>query len=127
GRAGDDVRLEAGRRGALRDRALRAEVDDGDTRAGSDGERLLRADLAVERPAVDRRLGERARVQLVDRRVAERAADDALVADPAHERARVDPCEGDDAALAQPACELRADVAHHDALALDAVGLHPRL
>src|SRR5262249_34778416 len=80
-----------------------------------------------ERPAVDRRLGERARVQLVDRRVAERAADDALVADPAHERARVDPCEGDDAALAQPACELRADVAHHDALALDAVGLHPRL
>ena len=73
-RARDDVRLEAGVGEPARDRALRAEVDDDDTRAGADRERLVRADLPVERPAVDQRLGERARVQLLDRRVAERAA-----------------------------------------------------
>src|SRR5205814_3732816 len=88
---------------------------------------LLRTDLAVERSAVDGRLRERPRAQLLDRRVAERAAHDTLVADAAHERARVDTGERDDAALAQPAGELRTDVPHDDALALDALRLHPRL
>ena len=59
--------------------------------------------------------------------VAERAAQDAAVADLAHERARVDRGQRDDAALAQPRGELGPRVAHDDALALDPVGLHPRL
>ena len=66
--ARDDVRLEPGVGEPARDRALRAEVDDDDPRAGADREGLGRPDLAVERPAVDRRLGERARLQLLDRR-----------------------------------------------------------
>ena len=66
-------------------------------------------------------------VELLDRRVAERAAEHAAVADLAHERARVDAGERDDAALAQPAGELGPRVAHDDALALHALRLHPRL
>ena len=58
-RTGNDERLEAGMREPLRDRALRAEVDDRHARPGADGKRFLRADLAVERAAVDRRLVER--------------------------------------------------------------------
>src|SRR5438874_7171228 len=103
--AGDDVRLEPRVCEPLRDRALGTEVDDGDARPGADCERLLCADLAVERAAVDRRLGERTLTQFLDRRSAERAADDASVADPPHERARVDTSERDDAALAEPARE----------------------
>src|SRR5436309_7817818 len=59
-RTGNDERLEAGMREPLRDRALRAEVDDRHARPGADGKRFLRADLAVEWAAVDRRLVERA-------------------------------------------------------------------
>ena len=75
----------------LRDRALRAEVDDDDARARrrpSTARSCRRC--AVERAAVDGRLGERARAELLDRRVAERAAQDAAVADLPDERARVD-------------------------------------
>ena len=74
----------------VRDRALHAEVDDDDARARADRVRLLRPRLARQRVAVDERLGERALAQLLDRRVAERAAQHAAVADLAHERARVD-------------------------------------
>ena len=126
-RARHDVGLEPGVGEPARDRALRAEVDDDDARPGADRVRLGRADLAVERPAVDERLGERARVELLDRRVAERAAQHAAVADLPHERPRVDAGERDDALLAQPRRELGPHVAHDDALALHAVGLHPRL
>ena len=125
--AGDDVGLESGRCKAAQDRALRAEVDDDHAGARPDRVGLGRADLAVERPAVDERLGQRAGLQLFHGRVAERAAEHAAVADLADERAGVEARQGDDALLAQPGRELGAGVAHDDALALDALRLHPRL
>ena len=125
--ARDDVGLEPRVGEPARDRALRAEVDDDDPRARRRPRTAPGADLPVERAAVDERLGERAGVELLDRRVAERAAQDAAVADPAHERPRVEAGQRDDALLAQPRGELGPRVAHHDALALHAVGLHPRL
>ena len=70
-----DVRLDAALGEAARDRALRAEVDDDDPRPGADRVRLLGADGAVERAAVDRRLRERAGVERVGVAVAERAAE----------------------------------------------------
>ena len=84
---------------------------------------------AVERPAVDRRLRERARVELLDRRVAERAA---------QRRRRRGSCRTSVARVdARRARRRRGSrshaanagraVAHDDALALHALRLHPRL
>ena len=82
--------------------------------------------VPVERPAVDRRLGERAGVQLRNRRVADRAAQDAVLADAPHERARVDVVDRDDALLAQPRRPLGPRRAHDDRLRLHAVRLGAR-
>ena len=75
---------------------------------GADEVRLGDADAAVERPAVDRRLGERAGMQLRDRRVTDGAAKDAVLADAPHERARVDVGDRDDALLARAMPPTRA-------------------
>ena len=124
--ARDDRDLDAGRREPARDRALAAEVDEDDARAGADEVRLVRPTCAVERPAVDRRLGERARMELRDRRVADGAAEDAVLADAPYERARVDVVDRDDALLAEPGRPSGPRRAHDDRLGLHAVGLGAR-
>jgi hypothetical protein len=58
--------------------------------------------------------------------LAERAAQDAAVADPAHERTRVDLLEGDDALLGEPGGERRPRAADDRPLALDALRLEAR-
>jgi hypothetical protein len=123
-----DVRLDPGGGEARRDRALRAEVDHDHARPGADGVRLLGADGAVERAAVDRRLGERAGVERLLVSVSQRTAERLVrVADPLHERARVDGGERDHAAVAEPARERRPRLAHDHGLALHAIRLHARL
>ena len=112
-RAGHDDRLDARLDEAADDRALAAEVEHDDTRAGADGERLRDARVErgwgrgelrlLEHPRpVEVRLRERAGVQLLGRRRAERAAHGAVLAQAADERARVDLLERDDAATGEP-------------------------
>ncbi len=94
-------------------------------RPAADRVRLGRPHLAVERPSVDGRLGQRAGVELLDGLLAERAAKHALVADPSDDRARVHLLERDHALRAEPLCPGRARSAHDDALGLDALRLDP--
>src|SRR5581483_6357105 len=74
----------------------------------------------------DRRLCERACVQLVDRRVADGTAQHAVLADAPHERARVHVRDRDDALSAQPRRPLGPSDVHHDRLRLHPLGLRAR-
>ena len=65
-------------------------------------------------------------MQLLDRRLADRAAQHAVRADPAHERPRVDVVDRDDALLLQPLRPRGTRRPHDDGLGLDTAGLHPR-
>ena len=100
------------------DRALAAVVEDDEPRAGADRERLLhhhperqlgcrRFTLLVPRD-VDVRLRARERDELVDGRLAERAAHRAVLAHAAHERASVDLLERNNALVGEPVLEGRA-------------------
>src|SRR4051812_45664902 len=108
---------------AADDRLLGAEIEQRNAWARPDELRLGHADVTVERPPVDRRLRECARLQFRDRGFADRAADDALVTDPPDERARVDAGDRDDPLLLEPGGPLGARRAHDDRLGLDATGL----
>ena len=80
-----------------------------------------RADAAVERAAVDRRLGEREGEQLFRPGLAQRAAEHAAVSDPADERAGVDAVERDGPLIRQPAGKPGAKRSRDDSLALHAL------
>ena len=74
---------------------------------------------------VEVRLGERPRLQLLHRRLAERAAHRARFAQAPDERARVDVVERDDAARGEPGRPGRPRTAHHDSLGPDPRRLEP--
>ena len=118
-RAGDDDRLDAGLDEPAHDRALAAEIEHDDSRPGAERVRLAHAGLERgrrrgelrlrEHPRpVEVRLRERAGVQLLGLRRAERAAHRAVLAQPPDERARVHLLERDDAAAARASPTTRA-------------------
>ena len=120
------------------DRALAAEVEHDDARAGAERVRLGRArlegrwrrgqlGLGLHPRPVEVRLRERAGVQLLGRRRAERAALGAVLAQPPHEGAGVDLLERDDAAPGEPRRPRGARAAHDDALGPDALRLEQAL
>ena len=136
--AGDDDRLDARLGEAPHDRALAAEVEHDDARAGADRERLGharvergrgRGELGLREHArpVEVRVGERAGVQLLRRRRAERAAHRSVLAEAADERTRVDLLQRDDAAPREPVRPVGPRAPHHDALGPDLARLEQRL
>ena len=136
--AGHDDRLDPRLDEAADDRALAAEVEHDDPRAGADAERLRHTGVErgrgrgeaglLQHPwPVEVRLGQRAGVQLLDRRSAERAAHRTVLAQAADERARVDLLERDDTAAGKPAGPGRPGTSHHDALRPDPARLEQRL
>ena len=118
-RPGDDHGLHARLDEPADDRAFAAEVEDGHARARPDRERLRdarfqrgrgRSELGLRqhpRP-VEVRLDERAGMEVIRRGRPERAPHRAVRAQPAHERARVDLLERDDAPLREPRPTTRA-------------------
>ena len=137
-RAGDDHRLDARLDEPAHDRALAAEVEDDDARAGADGVRLghagrergwRRGELRLrEHPRpVDVRLRERAGVKLLGRGGAERAAHRAVLAQAPYQRSRVDLLECDDASVGEPGRPRRPGAPHHDALGPDPARLEQPL
>src|SRR5207247_8222634 len=114
--ARDDHDLEPTSGETRGDRALRAEVEHGDARTRPEAVRLLGPDLAAERTAVDRRLGECARVELFHRRFAECAAKHAAIANRPDEYAGVDVLERYDSLRFEPARPCRTCLAHDDRL-----------
>ena len=125
--AGHDVGLDARRREPVRDRALHAEVDDDDARPLADRIRLfVHGSRGSGLPSMNGSASARSRSSSTG------ASPSAQRRTPPSRILRTSvrvstAVERDDAPLAQPGGELGPRVAHHDALALHAVGLHPRL
>ena len=114
--AGNDHDLEPAGGESHGNRALRAEIEHGYARARTESIRLLGPNGAAERTAVDRRLGQCARVQLILRRLAERAAKHAAVANRPDEFPRVDVLERDHSLGFEPLRPGGPCLAHHDRL-----------
>src|SRR2546430_3904342 len=114
--AGNDHDLEPAGGESHGDRTLRAEVEHGYARARTESIRLLSPNGTAERTAVDRRLCQRACVQLLLRRLAERAAKHAAVANRPDEFPRVDVLERDHSLGFEPLRPGGPALGHHDRL-----------
>ena len=130
----DVVRVD-GHRGArpgetVQDRALAAVVDDRDVGPARVREdvRLAGRDLRRERPPGHLRLRPHGAERLVDRRLTGQSdrTHRARLAEVEDERARVDPGQGDDAAVVEPVRPARSSgLAHHDGAGVGGRRLRP--